>query len=55
MLTLIVAGRERSGLCDLIDSPYTATRILDLATSHKRRVDPLPQGDGGRHQQAFPT
>jgi regulator of nonsense transcripts 1 len=48
-----IVGRERSRLCDLVFSPDTASRILELTASDERRSDPLPQRNGRRHQQAF--
>ena len=48
-----ISGRERSRLRDFVFSPDAASRILELATSHERRPDPLPQRNGSRHRQAF--
>jgi hypothetical protein len=52
-LSLTIAGRERSGLCDLVISPDPKTRIPEVATPHERCSDPLPQGHGRRHRQIF--
>jgi regulator of nonsense transcripts 1 len=45
-----MAGRERSRSCDVILSPDTTTRILEVATPHERRPDSLPQRDGSHYQ-----
>src|SRR5258708_24158034 len=47
--------RERSRLCDPVFCSDDATRVLEIAASHERRPDPLPQGNGSRHRQEIFT
>jgi hypothetical protein len=47
--------RERSRLCDTVFRSDDATRVLEIAASHERRPEPLPQGNGSRHRQEIFT
>jgi hypothetical protein len=47
--------RERGRLCDPVFCSDKVAWFFEIATSHERRSDPLPQGNGSRHRQGFFT